>query len=181
MSGRQGTVGSVGLYQQYGRFLPQELLGQAIDMGQGRTPLVRSRSIGVGAGIPNLFFKLESLNPTGSYKDRFAGLAIGLAKAAGNCIATSSGNTGAALAAFSAAAGSRCALYVSENAPAGKLAQMVAYGVDVFRVKKFTIDAAESALISETLERLAKQRGIEIFITSYSKCPGPMEGVKTIA
>jgi threonine synthase len=175
------AAGAQRLYERYARFMPQELLGRAVDIGQGFTPLVRSRSIGPKAGMPNLHFKLESLNPTGSYKDRFAGLAVGQAADAGRFVATSSGNTGAALAAFSAVVGCRCSLYVSENAPAGKLAQMTAYGADVFLVKRYTIDPAESARISQALENGAKERGFEIFTTAYAKSPLPMEGIKTIA
>jgi threonine synthase len=171
------------LYSRYAQFLPHGTLDAPIDIGQGFTPLVRSRAIGPRAGIGDLFFKLESLNPTGSYKDRFAGLAIGMLVATGvtQCIATSSGNTGAALAAFSAAVGIRCALYVSENAPIGKLEQMLAYGADVYRVERFTIDAEESARVTDTLVSAAKQRNLELFITAYAKSPVPMEGVKTIA
>lgn len=176
-------MGQQSIYERYSRYLPQVDAAAALDLGQGMTPVVRSRSIGRSAGIADLRFKLENLNPTGSYKDRFAGLAIADVLRAGGerCIATSSGNTGAALAAFSAAAGIRCGLYVSENAPAGKLEQMLAYGADVFKVRQFTIDAEESARISETLTREGRARGIELFITAYSACPGPMEGIKTIA
>jgi threonine synthase len=172
-----------GLYARYARFLPQVGGAGPVDLGQGFTPLVRSRAIGPQAGIADLRFKLEGLNPSGSYKDRFAGLAIGLARAAGArmVVATSSGNTGAALAAFAAAAGMGCALYVSENAPQGKLDQMLAYGASVFRVDRFTIDAAESALISAKLEEEARARGLELFITAYAISPVPMEGIKTLA
>ena len=172
-----------GLYLRHADFLPVPGLDRAIDLGQGFTPLVRSRSIGPKAGIPDLRFKMEQLNPTGSYKDRFAGLAIGEALCGGatSCIATSSGNTGAALAAFAASAGMDCALYVSENAPEGKLAQMLAYGARVYRVDRFTIDPEESRAISEMLEREAEARGLTLFITAYAICPGPMEGIKTIA
>lgn len=172
-----------GPYQRHADFLPATGLDHAVDLGQGSTPLVKSRSIGPKAGIPDLRFKMEHLNPTGSYKDRFAGLAVGQARANGatSCIATSSGNTGAALAAFAAAAGMDCALYVSENAPAGKLAQMLAYGARVYRVDRFTIDPEESRAITETLEKGAATRGLTLFITAYAVCPGPMEGIKTIA
>ena len=73
----------------------------SVSLGEGNTPLIRSRAIGPAAGLRNLFFKLEAVNPTGSYKDRYAAAAISHMVAAGqkNCIATSSGNTGAALAA----------------------------------------------------------------------------------
>ena len=173
----------VSIYSRYARFLPGGAGEGAIDLGQGRTPVVRSRSIGPKAGIGALYFKLENLNPTGSYKDRFAGLAIGMARANGasQCVATSSGNTGAALAAFSAAVGMRCSLYVSENAPVGKLEQMLAYGANVYRVEKFTVDAEESARISATLSAETQARGLELFITAYACNPEPMEGIKTIA
>ena len=181
--GNRALIVMPALYTRYARYLPGVDTAGAIDLGQGGTPVVASRSIGPRAGIARLYFKLESLNPTGSYKDRFAGLAIAAAKAAGarQVVATSSGNTGAALAAFSAAAGLRCALYVSENAPAGKLEQMLAYGADVYRVEKFTIDAAESARISATLSVETAARKLELFITAYAISPGPMEGIKTIA
>ena len=67
-----------------------------ISMGEGTTPLVKSRRLGLELGLNNLYFKLESLNPTGSYKDRFAALAVSgqLASQAKFCLATSSGNTG---------------------------------------------------------------------------------------
>lgn len=172
-----------GLYTRHAEFLDAAAVRDALDLGQGDTPLVRSRSIGPKAGLPDLYFKLENLNPTGSYKDRFAGLAIGAlcAAGAGRCVATSSGNTGAALAGFAAAAGLKCALYVSENAPEGKLAQMLAYGAEVFRVHRFSVDSAESALISRALTAEAAARNLPIFITAYAVSPGPMEGIKTIS
>jgi threonine synthase len=74
-----------------------------------------------------------------------------------------------------------CGLYVSENAPQGKLAQMLAYGARVYRVDRFTIDPEESRAITETLENEAAARGLTLFITAYAVCPGPMEGIKTIA
>ncbi|MBD3625028.1 MAG: pyridoxal-phosphate dependent enzyme [Rhodobacteraceae bacterium] len=154
-----------------------------MDLGQGFTPLLRSRRIGPEAGIPDLYLKMEHLNPSGSYKDRFAGVAIGQAVADGHqtCVATSSGNTGAALAAFSAAAGLGCALYVSQNAPQGKLEQMLAYGASVYRFDRFPIDAEESARISQSLEQEAAARGLQLYISAYAVSPEPMEGIKTIA
>ena len=73
-----------------------------ITLGEAQTPVLRSRRIGPSVGLKNLFFKLETTNPSGSYKDRFAVTAIAdmLAHGKKRCIATSSGNTGAALAAL---------------------------------------------------------------------------------
>lgn len=54
--------------------LPQELL--PFTLGEGSTPLIRSKTIGPGQGQGHLNFKLETANPFGSYKDRFAAFAI---------------------------------------------------------------------------------------------------------
>ena len=43
-----------------------------ITLGEGNSPIVRSRRLGLSVGLKNLYFKLEFTNPTGSYKDRFA-------------------------------------------------------------------------------------------------------------
>src|SRR5262245_15790004 len=85
-----------------------------VTLGEGGTPLVRSRSIGPSIGLDQLYFKLESCNPTGSYKDRFAAVAVSDLAAQGKtrCLATSSGNTGAALAAYCAAAKIRCVIAI---------------------------------------------------------------------
>src|SRR5437870_8379824 len=96
-----------------------------VSLGEGDTPLVHSRRIGPSAGMPNLFFKLDFANPTGSFKDRYGAAAISHMVAAGQrrCVATSSGNTGASLAAYCAAAGIECIIATVEGAPEGKLQQ----------------------------------------------------------
>mgnify|MGYP002701073894 FL=1 len=112
-----------------------------LTLGEGETPLLHSRSIGPDAGLPNLYFKLETTNPSGSYKDRFAATAVSdmLARGKKRCVATSSGNTGAALAAYCAAAGIRCQIAVVETAPEDKLRQMLAYGLLLYT--SYTADA----------------------------------------
>ncbi len=72
-------------------------------------------------GLKNLWFKYEGSNPTGSYKDRFAAAAVTHLKLEGKraCLGTSSGNTGAALAAYCARAGMACYLAIVEGAPLG--------------------------------------------------------------
>ncbi|MCA9159912.1 MAG: pyridoxal-phosphate dependent enzyme, partial [Planctomycetales bacterium] len=89
------------------RYSPTVDPGFQVTLGEGQTACVRSRRIGPALGIKHLYFKLESTNPSGSYKDRFAALAVShmLQRGQSTCIATSSGNTGAALAAYCAAAG----------------------------------------------------------------------------
>ncbi len=75
-----------------------------VTLGEGDTPLVRSRAIGETLGCSELFFKLEGCNPTGSFKDR--GMVVAVAKAVeagGTGIAcASTGNTSASAAAYGA-------------------------------------------------------------------------------
>jgi threonine synthase len=154
-----------------------------ISLGEGVTPILRSRSIGPKAGLKNLFFKLETTLPSGSYKDRFAVVAVSHMVAQGKsyCIASSSGNTGAALAAYCAAAGIRCEIAIVETAPMEKLKQMLAYGAELMRVRGFGL---EPAATRETLNLLAERgrRPDAMFqISSFRDCPIGMTGVQTIA
>lgn len=154
-----------------------------VTLGEGNTPLVRSRRIGPAAGLNRLYFKLDFATPTGSYKDRFAAAAVSHMVAAGQtrCVATSSGNTGSALAAYCAAAGIECRIAIVESAPEGKLQQMLAYGAILYRVRGFGIDPTVSAAVMETVRRLGSQTGSAVQISAYAYSPLGMSGVKTIA
>lgn len=153
-----------------------------LSLGEGGTPLVPSRSIGPKAGLTRLFFKLESTNPTGSYKDRFAAAAISHMRAEGKteCLATSSGNTGAALAAYCAAAGLRCRIAVVETAPAGKLRQMLAYGAEILRVRGFGLDPDVTRQTFTTLQQLGTAPHRALQISAYAFSPAGMSGVESL-
>ncbi len=152
-------------------------------LGEGDTPLVPSRRIGPALGLTNLYFKLESSNPTGSYKDRFAVAAVShlLDRGIANCLATSSGNTGAALAAACAVAGIPLHLAIVEPAPDDKLRQMLAYGAKLSRLRGFGLDPTASAEIFAGLRRLSQKPGWSLEVSAYAISPDGMRGVETIA
>ncbi len=154
-----------------------------VTLGEGESPLIRSRRIGPEAGLNRLFFKVESANPSGSYKDRFASLAISSMVATGRtrCLATSSGNTGAALAAYCAVAGIACEIAVVETAPDNKLRQMLAYGAQIYRVRGFGTDAEITRQTFETLRQRAENPVIALQISAYHYSPIGMTGVQSIA
>jgi threonine synthase len=154
-----------------------------ISLGEGDTPLIRSRRIGPALGIDHLYFKIESSNPTGSYKDRYAACAIsGLCAAdAPVCLGTSSGNAGAAMAAYSAAAGLRCVLAIVESAPQGKLQQMLAYGAELVPIRHFGTDADKTQRIMSDLQQLAETLRTRVQISAFKYCPQGMNGVETIS
>lgn len=111
-----------------------------VTLGEGLTPLVPSRD-------GRLLFKLEFLNPTGSFKDRGAAVLLTELARAGveEVVEDSSGNAGAAIAAYAARAGVRATIYVPAATSAGKLAQIAAYGARVVRVEGSRDDVAVAA------------------------------------
>lgn len=154
-----------------------------LTLGEGDTPIMRSRRIGLQAGIPNLYLKLEHGNATGSYKDRFAFAAVSHMVANGQtkCVATSSGNTGAALAAYCAAAGIECRIAIVEGAPLGKLTQMMAYGAKIARIKNFGTDAETTTRVLAKLQQLGRRPDSALQISAFVYSPLGMSGVQTMA
>ena len=121
---------------RYREFLPVQDIGGVVSLGEGSTPLVRAGRYGERLGLKNLFFKIEYLNPTGSFKDRGATVLVSKAKELGVkvLIEDSSGNAGSSIAAYSARAGIECMIYVPSYTSPGKLFQMEMYGARVVRV-----------------------------------------------
>ncbi|MEE2842610.1 MAG: threonine synthase [Chloroflexota bacterium] len=126
-----------GVIERYREFLEVTDATPSVSLGEGSTPLVRSRSIGDAVGCKNLYFKLEGCNPTGSFKDRGMVMAIAKALEAGRTriICASTGNTSASAAAY----GARYQLETLVLVPAGeialgKLAQAMAYGARILAV-----------------------------------------------
>ena len=167
-------------WAEYGPPLPDTA---RLTLGEGNTPVIRSRRIGPAAGLRNLYFKLEFTNPTGSYKDRFACAAVShmLAADQTRCLATSSGNTGASLAAYCALAGIDCLIAVVETAPEGKLQQMLAFGAKLVRIRGFGLDPAVTAEVMATVQRLGQQPGAAMQISAYHFSPLGMSGVQSIS
>ena len=152
-------------------------------LGEGNTPLVRSNRIGSALGLKNLYFKVETQNPSGSYKDRFASVAASLMLQEGKrkMIATSSGNTGAALAAYAARFGLQLELYVLESTPEEKLMQTLAFGASIFRIRGFGLAKEITARVFESLQAKSQKENAALLVSAVCLCPFEMEGVKTIS
>ena len=168
---------------KYSHLLPQIEESCKITLGEGGTPLVKYTRLGPAMGLENLYFKLEMLNPSGSYKDRFAACAVSdlLQKRMKFCLATSSGNTGAALAAYCASADIKCLLTVVDGAPIGKMKQMQVYGCQTLMVKGFGKDVEVTKDIMSNLKATAESHETAVQISAYRYSPIGMAGVQTIA
>ena len=152
-------------------------------LGEGNTPLVRSARIGPALGCDHLFFKLENTNPSGSYKDRFAAAEVQRVFDSGSngLLATSSGNTGSALAAYCARHGLRCLIVVNSLAAAGKLDQMRAHGASVFCVRDFTTSPSVAQSTFEVLAQVSADLSMPLVVSAYRYCPTGMAGVERMA
>ncbi|GGD51817.1 pyridoxal-phosphate dependent enzyme [Paenibacillus nasutitermitis] len=167
----------------YAERLPHVSEQHLVTLGEGRVPLVRSWRIGEKLGLPNLYFKLESLNPTGSYKDRISALALSLAREQGKtaCIGTTSGNAGASVAAYAARAGLPYHVYVQENIIQSKLEQILVHHAHVYKVEGMGFNSQVGQQVFENVRTKAAANNWEAVITAFAYAPQAMEAVKTIS
>jgi threonine synthase len=140
----------------------------AVSLGEGWTPLLPGRWGGAA-----VLYKLEFTMPTGSFKDRGMTVLVSYLKSRGveRVLEDSSGNAGASLSAYAAAAGMRCRVLVPETASYPKIAQIAACGAEVVAVAGSRQDVAEAAL----------RQSAEIFYASHNWQPFFLEGTKTLA
>ena len=152
---------------RYGKALLVDA-ASAVTMGEGWTPLVAG-----DWDRARVMFKLDYLMPTGSFKDRGMTVMVSYLKSRGikEVLEDSSGNAGASLSAYAAAAGMRCRILVPETASYPKIAQIAACGADVVTIKGSRQDVADAAL--------AMSR--ELFYASHNWQPFFAEGTKTLA
>lgn len=114
--------------------LPVDSQVSPITLGEGNTPLLHCKKLGKILGLNHLYLKNESMNPTWSFKDRLCSVGVTRAvqEKASTVTVSSTGNHGAAAAAYSAAAGLPCIIFtLTEVTPLMKML-MQAYGAYVF-------------------------------------------------
>jgi threonine synthase len=154
-------------------FLPYPVPSREFPVGN--TAMAAPRSLREESGLPNLFFKLDSLNPSGSLKDRASLLVAAQALHHGvrRVALASTGNAGASMACAGAALGIEVVLFVPSSAPPAKLLQSLLYGARVVPIRGTYDDAF--ALSIRSTERFG---GINRN-TAYN--PLTIEGKKTVS
>lgn len=140
-----------------------------ITLGEGRTPLIADTF-----GDQKIFYKLEYLNPTGSYKDRASSVLVSFLHSRGvtSAIEDSSGNAGASFAAYAARAGMHARVFIPESASGPKRRQIEAYGAELV-----TISGPRSA----AAEAVACEAEAGAVYASHAFLPFGMAGIATIA
>jgi threonine synthase len=111
-------------------------LGVELTLGEGATPLLRSRRAGPGLGLEGLLLKYEGANPTGSFKDRFQAVSMSVARSLGfeRAFCASTGNHGLAAAAYARLAGLACLVLLHEESPSAFDEAIADCGATVARV-----------------------------------------------
>ncbi len=152
-----------------------------VTLGEGWTPLVDLDWDGHAVHV-----KVESLNPTGSFKDRGAALLVTALRAAGvrKVVEDSSGNAGAALSAYAARGSLDATIYVPGHASSVKQAQIAVYGAEIVTVPGSRTDTAAAVLqaVEEGVDAVTgdkRHRGVVYASHAYS--PLYAQGMKTIA
>ena len=168
-SGREQT------YWRYFELLPVERKADIVSIGAGMTPLIRADGLGRELGLDNLYIKNDAVNPTYSFKDRPAGVAVSKAREFGlgavGCAST--GNLASATAAHAAKGGLPCHVFAPSDIEMAKIAQALSYGADYHAIDGTYDDANRVAA------RVGDRDGIGIVninMRSYY-----VEGSKTLA
>lgn len=149
-------------------FEPQHI----ITLGEGDTPLLPLRRLGVELGLQSLYVKDESLNPTGSFKARGLSTAISRAKELGvqKVIIPTAGNAGGAMAAYAARGGLQSLIIMPRDTPLANIEESRITGATVILVDGLINDAARLAGV------MAREEGW--FDVSTFKEPYRVEGKK---
>ncbi|HEY9288966.1 MAG TPA: threonine synthase [Candidatus Dormibacteraeota bacterium] len=108
-----------------------------LDLGTGFTPLIHARNLGRALGLDRLFIKNDTVNPTGSFKDRNVAVATNVALAYGfeTLSCSSTGNLAGSVAAHAAAAGLRSLVFIPAALEPAKVGAATAYGATVVEVE----------------------------------------------
>jgi threonine synthase len=140
-----------------------------ITLGEGNTPLIWDKMDGL-----DVAYKMESLNPTGSYKDRGSAVLLGqlMVRGVRAAVEDSSGNAGASFAAYAARAGIKARVFVPESASGPKRTQIEMYGAELAAIPG-PRSAAAAAVIKDA------QAGA--VYGSHAYLPFGMAGIATIA
>ncbi len=159
----------------YRDYLPAAGIEEQVTLGEGFTPLLPVKRLKDYLGLNNLWLKNETLNPSGSFKDRISAVAVSRAKADGakGIVIVSSGNMSSSFCAYGAAAGLPVTVIVSPTVSRIRAGQFKAMGARIIVVRGGDAEKMQAAA------DLAKAEGLCNVSTPYY--PFGLEGVKTIA
>lgn len=146
------------------RYEPYLGTRKRVSFEEGWTPLVT---------VDSIFYKLDFLFCTGSFKDRGSTVMVSHLQERGitRVVEDSSGNAGASVAAYAARAHIAAEIYVPAYASPGKVFQIEAFGAEIHKVKGTREDTRKEAM----------KRAEHVYYASHQWNPFFLEGMKTVA
>ncbi|HWS90877.1 MAG TPA: threonine synthase [Pyrinomonadaceae bacterium] len=159
---------------RYAEVLPVEREENIVSLGEGWTPLLRAERLGARLGLPNLYVKDESQNPTQSFKARGMTAAVSMAKELGvrKVAVPSAGNAAGALAAYAARAGLEAHIFMPKDTPRANVVECEQTGAHVTLME---------GLITDCGAEVGRRKEAEgWFDVSTLKEPYRVEGKKTL-
>ena len=168
LAGRPATM------WRYRELMPLLAGEEPVTLGEGFTPLIEATRLGAELGLDRLLIKDESINPTQTFKARGLSAAVSRAKALGatTIFLPTAGNAGNAAAAYAAAAGMRCEVFIPRDAKQPFIDECRLYGANVTLVDGLITDAG----------KIASERGKPAGwyeVSTFREC-GRCEGKKTM-
>ncbi len=129
---------------RYSPVLPVQKPDSIVSLGEGFTPLIRTRRLHLRLGCRNLWFKDDGVNPTGSFKARGLSCAVSMARELGlrKLAIPSAGNAAGAMAAYAAAAGIQAHIFMPRDVPQANYIECEALGARVTLVDGLISDCA---------------------------------------
>ena len=120
---------------RYAQLLPVEPPAEQ-RLAPGLTPLVRAPRLAEALGLGELYLKLDTANPTHSFKDRVVAVAAAKAQELGltTLACSSTGNLANAVAARAAAEGLEAAVFCPADLEPEKLTPTAVYGATLYAV-----------------------------------------------
>lgn len=167
--GREQIDTAVNSQWRYRAALPNPLAHiEPVTLGEGRTPFITRTFDGIDVGL-----KVESMNPTGSFKDR--GVAVMTTalrqQGIGRALEDSSGNGGSSVAAYCAAAGIEAHILVPAATSPNKIVQSRLHGANIELVSGTRQEVADEAV----------RRAETCFYASHNWHPYFLQGIKLLA
>jgi threonine synthase len=134
-----------------------------ISIGEGCTPIIEKDLEGF-----SLRLKMDFMQPSGSFKDRGASVLVSFLSQMGikDICEDSSGNAGAAVSAYAAAAGIHCTVFVPSYTPESKITQIRMYGAEVVKVPGKRQDANDAAIEKSSTSFYASHLWHPFFVIS---------------
>jgi threonine synthase len=171
---RESLAGREPSMWRYREMMPLLPGDEPVTLGEGFTPLIHAKRLGGTIGLGRLFIKDESLNPTNTFKARGLSAAVTRARSLGasTIVLPTAGNAGNAAAAYAAAAGIKCEVFIPKDAKQPFVDECLLYGANVTLVDGLIIEAGKMAA--------EKGKPLGWYDVSTFREPGRCEGKKTM-